>query len=135
MAAYSAAPLAKKLGIKDGFRIRLVGASEHYLSLLAPLPPRVPLCRGPARAVDLWHVIGKSLNRLRAQPPKALASIRQSGMIRVSWPKKVSGVATDVTEDRIRELALPLGLLDVKVCAIDDVWSGLKLVIRRENRK
>ena len=85
--------------------------------------------------IDLWHFFTKSRSELSRQLKSCLVQIRQDGMIWVSWPKKSSAVETDITEDTIRELALPLGLVDVKVCAVDDTWSGLKLVIRKSNRK
>ena len=84
--------------------------------------------------VDLWHIFSRSRTELSRLLPTAMKQIRPAGMIWVSWPKKSSGVKTDLTEDVIREIALPLGLVDVKVCAIDDTWSGLKLVIRVKNR-
>lgn len=89
----------------------------------------------PGVGVDLYHLFTRSRRELASRLPAAMASIRQNGMIWVSWPKKASGVTSDVAEDDVRRIALPLGLVDVKVCAVDDTWSGLKLVIRRENRR
>ena len=85
--------------------------------------------------VDLVHIFSIARAHLSAELRQALKEIEQDGAIWVSWPKKVSGVRTDLTEDIIREVALPMGLVDVKVCAVDETWSGLKLVIRKENRK
>ncbi len=85
--------------------------------------------------IDIWHFFTRSSAELKQQLPKMLKAITQNGMIWVSWPKKVSKVPTDVTEDLIRKVALPLGLVDIKVCAVDVTWSGLKLVIRKELRK
>lgn len=85
--------------------------------------------------VDIFHFFCKSRSELATQLPKQMQRIRQNGMIWVSWPKKASKVATDITEDVIRDVALPLGLVDVKVCAVDEVWSGLKLVIRKQLRQ
>ena len=90
--------------------------------------------RRPRRQTPLWHVFTRSRSELLRQLRTSLGQIRQNGMIWVSWPKKSSGVPSQVTEDVVRELALPLGLVDVKVCAVDETWSGLKLVIRKENR-
>ncbi len=131
---YSGTPLAKKLGIKPGTRLRTEDAPAHYADLLAPLPDGVTPSTSLRRDVDVWHLFTTSAARLRARLPKALAGIRRDGAIWVSWPKKASRVPTDVTEDVVRAVALPLGLVDVKVCAVDEVWSGLKLVIRVERR-
>jgi hypothetical protein len=134
-AGYSGTSLAKKLGIKESFRIKTKQAPKNYAALLGPLPSDVTLGERTRGEIDLWHFFTKSKQDLATQLPKCLEEIKQDGMIWVSWPKKASGVVTDVTEDVVREVALPLGLVDVKVCAIDDTWSGLKLVIRKVNRK
>lgn len=133
-AGYSGTPLAKKLGYREGFRAALDGEPPYYGDLVAPLPVGVGFFTLRAADLDLVHLFVTSRERLDARLPKYLDRIRPGGMIWVSWPKKSSGVATDVTEDVVRAVALPLGLVDVKVCAVDQVWSGLKLVIRRENR-
>ena len=135
MAGYSGTPLAKKLGIKDGFRICVTNAPPDYMDLLAPLPPGVSISTRAAMGIDLWHLFTKSAEELRKRLPVMMSQIKRDGIIWVSWPKRSSKVQTDVTEDLIRDAALPLGLVDIKVCAIDEVWSGLKLVIRKENRK
>ena len=134
MSGYSGTPLARKLGIKPGFRVRVRNAPADYEALLAPLPDDVRISTRIRSDVDVWHLFTTSRRDLVRQLPSCLEHIRQNGMIWVSWPKKASGVATDVREDTVRAAALPLGLVDVKVCAVDDVWSGLKLVIRKENR-
>lgn len=134
MAGYSATPLCKKLGYKSGFRARINGAPEHYRDMLTPLPEGVLFSARFSRDVDLCHFFTTSSRGLRAALPTLMQVIRRDGMIWVSWPKKASKLATDVTEDTIRSVALPLGLVDVKVCAVDETWSGLKLVIRRELR-
>lgn len=134
-AGYSGTPLVKKLGVKRSFRIKTKNAPTNYRTLLAPLPEEVVIStqlRGP---VDLWHVFSKSRSELGRQLSTCLGEIKPGGMIWVSWPKKSSGVSADISEDVVRELAPKLGLVDVKVCAIDEVWSGLKLVIRKENRR
>ena len=135
MAGYSGTPLAKKLGIRDGLRVRISNAPDNYAELVSPLPEIVTVSTGIRNDIDLWHFFTMSADELRRALPKMMAAIRQDGMIWVSWPKKASKVSTDVTEDTVRKHALPLGLVDVKVCAVDDTWSGLKLVIRKELRK
>ncbi|ANO52028.1 DUF3052 family protein [Woeseia oceani] len=134
MAGYSATPLARKLGIREGARVRLKNEPEHYQQLLAPLPAGVTFSTRLRTDVDLCHFFTREERELRRTLPVLLTVIRQNGCIWVSWPKRASGVATDITEDTIREVALPLGLVDVKVCAVDETWSGLKLVIRKELR-
>ncbi len=134
MADYSGTPLAKKLRIKEGFRVRLTSAPRNYPDLISPCPENVRMSSTLNKDVDIWHLFSKFLSELQAELEKAMAGIRPDGMIWVSWPKKSSGAETDVSENKIREIALPLGLVDVKVCAVDETWSGLKLVIRRELR-
>ncbi|NNE43460.1 MAG: DUF3052 family protein [Gemmatimonadetes bacterium] len=135
MPGYSGTPLAKKLGIKPGFRVKTRNAPADYADLVAPLPEDVTVSSRLRGDVDLWHLFTASRAELHKQLPRCIAEIPSAGMIWVSWPKKASGVASDVTEDTVREVALPLGLVDIKVCAVDDTWSGLKLVIRKANRK
>src|SRR5215472_13462481 len=132
MSGYSGTPLWKKLGYKNGERTYVEGAPTTYATMLG-LPADISvqwekrICNG----LTLAHIFATS----RANLEKKLSSLRKTidsaGMIWVSWPKKSSGVATDVTEDVVRDIALPLGLVDIKVCAVDDVWSGLRLVIRK----
>jgi hypothetical protein len=133
-AGYSGKPVAQKLGIKPSFRIRTRNAPAPYRKIVGPLPDGVVVSDGATRPVDLVHMFVTSRAELGSQLCSGLKEIRQDGAIWVSWPKKSSGVSTDVTEDVIREVALPLGLVDVKVCAVDETWSGLKLVIRVKNR-
>jgi hypothetical protein len=134
MAGYSGTPLTKKLGIKVGYKIFLTGAPEHYPKLVAPLPDGVRFVARVGGDTDIVHLFATR----KALPAKSLrailAKLRPDGAIWVSWPKKASKQPTDITEDTIREIALPLGLVDIKVRAVDDIWSGLKLVIRKENR-
>lgn len=134
MAGYSGTALSKKLGYKPGFRARINGAPEAYRDMLEPLPESVQFSARFNRDVDLCHYFTKSSRDLTRALPKLMRVIRRDGMIWVSWPKKASKVPTDVTEDTIRSVALPLGLVDVKVCAVDETWSGLKLVIRKALR-
>ncbi len=133
-AGYSGTPLGKKLGLKPGHRVRVSNAPDDYPSLLAPVPEGVVLSARLRQDIDLWHLFTRRRAELERLLPKALEQIRRDGMIWVSWPKRASGVATDITEDTIREVALPMGLVDVKVCAVDATWSGLKLVIRKHLR-
>ncbi len=134
MAGYSGTPLPQKLGIKEGMRIITLDAPENYRKLLRKLPAGVEFSNKRQAEAHFIHffvtrrsVLEKELARLR----KILVS---DGVLWISWPKKSAGVKSDVTEDVIREVALPLGLVDVKVCAVDKTWSGLKLMIRRELR-
>ena len=135
MAGYSGTPLAKKLGIKPGARVYVENEPADYRQLLEPLPADVTFLRRLAAGVDVIHLFTKEARELAAKLPEYLQKMAQDGAVWVSWPKKAAKVPTDVTEDVVRELALPLGLVDVKVCAVDETWSGLKLVIRVENRK
>jgi len=135
MAGYSGTPLAKKLGFKEGSRVRTTKAPDGYLRLVAPVPGNVTISASIRARIDIWHLFTTSAAELREQLPAIMKVIHPDGMIWVSWPKKSSRVSTDVTEDTIRTVALPLGLVDVKVCAVDDTWSGLKLVVRKELRR
>lgn len=134
MAGYSPTPLVKKLGIKEGCRIRVTGAPLNYRILLEPIPTDVLISDRIAKTIDIWHFFTASASKLKLALPRMMKAIHPNGMIWVSWPKKSSGVPSTVTEDTIREFALPLGLVDIKVCAVDETWSGLKLVIRKELR-
>jgi len=135
MAGYSATPLAKKLGIDVGSRIYLSDAPKNYLTLVAPLPEGIRVVRKIDGETDIVHIFSTERAHLAAALRATLKRIKPDGTIWVSWPKKSSKVPTDITEDTIREVALPMGPVDIKVCAVDEVWSGLKLVVRRENRR
>jgi hypothetical protein len=130
----SGTPLARKLGIGAGSVVHLVAAPAAYRALLAPLPPDVRFAAAADAATDIVHVFAT----WRADFAPTLAALRRTlradAALWVSWPKQAARVPTDVTEDVIRAVALPLGLVDIKVCAVTDVWSGLKLVVRRELR-
>lgn len=133
-AGYSGTPLATKLGIKPSSTVRLVGAPEHFEEALGPLPDGVRVRRaGPFRA-DVVVLFTTSYAALADRVEPLGRAVHPDGSLWVAWPKKASGVATDVTEDAVREVALPLGLVDNKVCAVTDVWSGLRLVWRKERR-
>ena len=134
VAGYSGTPLAKKLGIKAGATVCLSHAPKHYGGLVAPLPDGVRLVGRVSGATDLIHIFVTRRKDLASGLRSTLKAMRPDAAVWVSWPKKASGVATDITEDTIREIALPMGLVDIKVCAVDEVWSGLKLVIRRSGR-
>jgi hypothetical protein len=133
MAGYSGTPLAAKLGIKAAAQLHLIGAPDNYLDLIAPLPEGVVVNRLSGRT-DLVHAFVTRRADLSKALATARAKLRPDAAIWVSWPKKSSKVPTEITEDAVRELALPLGFVDVKVCAVSDVWSGLKLVVRKELR-
>lgn len=133
-AGYSGTPLAKKLDIKPGFRIHVVNAPANYRELVDPLPANVTLVEAIENNLDLIHLFTDSSHDLGAKLSEYLTKIKANGAIWISWPKKASKVPTDLTEDVVRKLALATSLVDVKVCAVDDVWSALKLVIRLEKR-
>jgi hypothetical protein len=134
-AGYSGRALAAKLGIRPGERIVALGAPPHYRELLDPVPDGVSLrTRLGASERFIHRFVSRQADLVRGFPRLA-AALADDGMLWISWPKRASGVATDLTEDRIREIALPYGLVDVKVCAVDAVWSGLKLVRRRALRR
>jgi len=135
MTGYSGTPLAKKLGIKPDARIHVVGAPGDYRTLVTPLPERVTLATQLDEGVDTVHIFATRRAKLKEALRAALGKMRQDAAIWVSWPKRSSKGDTDITEDCIRELALPMGLVDIKVCAANEIWSGLKLVLRKERRK
>ncbi len=134
LAGYSGTPLWKKLGYKPGIRAYLEGAPADYRDKLAMDVDSITWLARPEDGIDLIHLFIKDAATLAKQLRRHLKHLVCNGMIWVSWPKRASKVETDITEDRIREIALPLGLVDIKVCAVDEVWSGLKLVIRKELR-
>jgi hypothetical protein len=135
MNGYSGTPLVKKLGIKANHKVYLHNAPDDYLALLGELPENVVFLESLSEKADVIHIFAPR----RAEMENALFNFKdkivENGTIWVSWYKKSAKIPTDVTEDIIRDTALPLGLVDIKVCAVDEKWSGLKLVIRRENRK
>ena len=135
MAGYSGTPLAQKLGIKARQKIVTIGAPANYRTLLAPLPEKVSFASKVKADAGFIHFFVSQRKVLERELKRFRKLIADTGTLWVSWPKKSSGVATDITEDTIREVALPLGFVDVKVCAVDETWSGLKLVIRKELRR
>lgn len=135
MAGYSATPLVKKLGIKEGQKLFLVNAPKNYFKLVSSLPPNVSILTRLAAGTDVAHIFSTTKSHLIKTLHLIFPKLKQDGTIWVSWPKKSAKVPSDITEDTIRQVALPMGLVDIKVCAVDEVWSGLKLVIRKELRK
>ena len=133
-AGYSGTPLAKKLGIKDGTRVLVIDPPANYLELIAPLPAGASVTDKPTKELDFIHFFTNSRDGLAAGLNQYKKLIKQDGAIWVSWYKKAAKLPTEITEDVVRDVALPLVLVDIKVCAVDEKWSGLKLVIRRENR-
>jgi hypothetical protein len=133
-AGYSGTPLSKKLGIKEAHSVLLVEAPKNYVDLLAPLPPAVQFVNQPGSTVDIAHVFVTQKEELARHLSALRKKLKPEAALWISWPKKASKVPTTVTEDTIRELALPLGFVDIKVCAVTEIWSGLKLVVRKELR-
>ncbi len=133
-AGYSGKPLAMKLGINEGDRVKIQHAPQNYLDLLHPLPANVAISNRLRGKVRIFHLFASKRAELKRGLQTALHQIQSDGMIWVSWPKQASGVPSEISEDSIRDAALTMGLVDVKVCAVDDVWSALKLVIRKSNR-
>src|SRR3954467_7204149 len=135
MAGYSKTPLAEKLGIKVGMKVAALNAPAGYRKLLAPLPADLSFTDKATRGAGFVHLFVTDRSVLEKELKRLRKALDDAGVLWISWPKKSSGVASDITEDVIREVCLPLGFVDVKVCAVDETWSGLKLMIRRENRK
>jgi len=133
MPGYSGTPLAKKLGIKDGFRVRFVDAPSEVTAELKPALKNCEIADGQL-PVDFAMVFTKSRASLGAEFQRFVKVLAPAGMLWISWPKKSSGVATDLGEHVIRETGLAAGLVDVKVCAVTEVWSGLKFVRRLKDR-
>jgi hypothetical protein len=134
MAGYSGKSVVQKLGIKPGFRIFTAGTPAAYSDIVGKLPEAVTIATTATAPLDMVHMFVTKAAGLAGKVRSYRTAIVPDGMIWVSWPKKSSGVPTDVTENLIRETVLPLGLVDIKVCAIDDTWSGLKFVIPRDQR-
>ena len=135
MAGYSGTPLWEKLGYRDGTLSYTEGAPADYVRMLH-LPSEISVKWSPraVRGTEFVHLFTASKSVLRKKLQLLRRTIAPSGIVWVSWPKKSSGVQSDITEDVVRDVALPLGFVDIKVCAVDEIWSGLKLVIRKELR-
>ncbi|MCP3385681.1 DUF3052 family protein [Bradyrhizobium sp. CCGUVB4N] len=134
MAGTSGKPIVQKLGIKPGFCIFVDGLATAYRDVVGELPDDVTIARTAKAPLDMVHLFAADAKGLAAKLRSYRKAIAPDGMIWASWPKKASGVATDVTEALVRETALANGLVDIKICAVDDVWSGLKLVIPVKDR-
>ena len=133
-AGYSGTPLAKKLSLKDGMRTWWDGMPDAVREEIGREGLQLDLLEAPESPIDAAHIFVSARGELEAKLHQLMPLLSPGGFIWVSWPKKAAKVPTDITEDVIREVALPMGLVDVKVCAVDVTWSGLKLVIRKENR-
>jgi hypothetical protein len=131
---YSGTPLVRKLGFKPGMRVHYAAAPQSFPALVGELPDGVRVLDRAAADLDLAMLFVTERRELERGLASLHPRLQPAGMIWVAWPKRASNVPTDVTEDVVRDVALPRGLVDVKVCAIDEVWSGLKLVIRKERR-
>jgi hypothetical protein len=134
MAGYSGTPLPKKLGIKEATRVALLHKPDGFDATLGELPDGATVTERLGKSHDVIVAFVDNRAHLERAVPKLEQAIFPDGAIWVAWPKKASKIPTDMTEDVVREVFLPRGLVDVKVCAIDDVWSGLKVVWRKENR-
>jgi hypothetical protein len=134
MSGYSGRPLVSKLGIKPNTRIAIMNAPQGYRLTLGRLPPGVTVVPAARGKLTFIHFFTVSRDLLESRFPALVRALEPAGALWISWPKKASGVSTDLTEDAIRAIALAGGLVDVKVAAVDDVWSGLKLVRRLQDR-
>jgi hypothetical protein len=136
MAGYSGTPVAQKLGFKEGFRAALVNPPKDFEKELGNLPDNVEIfVENLRKPLDLVVLFTDSQRNLKRQFPRLAQKLRSNGMLWISWPKKSSRVATDLSENIIREIGLDAGLVDVKVCAVNDIWSGLKFVYRLKDRR
>jgi hypothetical protein len=133
MAGYSGTPLIKKLGVKENFNVAFVNAPAGYVKALE-LPSTVIVSSRSKKPLDFVQLFVQTRHELEHKFPQYCAKLNPSAMFWISWPKKSSGVATDLTEDAIRAIGLANGMVDVKVCAVDDIWSGLKFVFRLQDR-
>ena len=131
-AGYSGTPLPKKLGIKEGTRLALLGAPEGFMSTLGSLPPGVSVREKSGGEGDVILLFSTKFSRLKTEFPKAMRMMPAGGgMLWVAWPKKAAGMDTDLDENLIRDFGLAAGVVDTKVCAIDETWSGLRFSRRR----
>jgi hypothetical protein len=136
MAGYSGTPLVKKLGFKEGFRVGLVNPPKGFQKELVPLPADVKISVDTLiKPLDLIVLFADSQRTLKTQFSKLARKLEANGMLWIAWPKKASGIASDLSDNSLRHIGLDAGLVDVKVCAVNEVWSGLKFVYRLEDRK
>ena len=133
-AGYSGTPLTKKLGIKEDFRVAMIGAPDGFREELTDLPLGVTFVTSLAAQLDLIMFFVKSQSEMTRNFPRLAAKLKPAGMLWLAWPKKASGVATDLSDNSVRQIGLDAGLVDVKVCAVNEIWSGLKFVIRVKDR-
>ncbi|HVG32804.1 MAG TPA: hypothetical protein VM911_06985 [Pyrinomonadaceae bacterium] len=134
MAGYSGTPLAKKLGIKEGYRIALVNAPQNFADELGPLPACVVIVKRLQPSLNLILFFAASQSELSKRFPELAKRLVPNGMLWVAWPKKSSGIATDLSFEVVQSIGLAEGMVDTKVCAVNDVWSGLRFVIRLNDR-
>lgn len=134
MVGYSGKSLADKLGFRPNQTILSVAAPAEYLRWLGLLPTNLTWAKRPSRSINLVHLFVTKRTQLKKLLTQYRHSLKPDVVVWISWPKKTSGVVTDITEDRIRDIALPLGWVDIKVCAVSEIWSGLKLMIRKTER-
>ena len=134
MVGYSGTPLARKLGITEGSRVALLSAPDGFDEELAPLPAGVTLLRRLGPGIDVAVLFVTERRELERRSPAVAKAVFPAGGFWVAWPKRASEVPTDLTEDVLREVGLPQGLVDNKVCAVTEIWSGLRFVWRKENR-
>lgn len=134
MAGYSETPLAKKLGLKEGSRVAMTGAPPGFRRELIGLPDGVNFVTTTASELDVILFFVKSQRELIQNFPRLASHLKPAGMLWIAWPKKASGVKTDLSDNSVRQIGLDAGLVDVKVCAVNEVWSGLKFVIRVKDR-
>ncbi|HEU4390022.1 MAG TPA: DUF3052 domain-containing protein [Blastocatellia bacterium] len=134
-AGYSGKPLIEKLGMKPGMRVFLINAPDNYSSILGPFPEGTLLIKSLRGPLDLIHLFTVSVGELDKNFARARKRLASNGALWVSWPKRSSGVKTDVNENVVRKIGLAQGLVDVKICAVDEMWSGLKFVYRLKDRK
>ena len=134
MAGYSGTTLEKKLGIRENFKIRLINIPDNYFGLFSDFPQNIQIIRDAGIKKNFIHYFTRDSKELCSLLPILKDEIELNGMIWISWPKKSSTILTDLTEDFIRSYALKIGLVDIKVCAVDETWSGLKFVIPVKHR-
>lgn len=133
-AGYSGTPLVKKLGIKENATIKLVNEPAHYLKLIGKIPAGVRFIQNDRDPADFIHIFATQASALKKALPSLKKQLKKDGMMWVSWPKKSAKVSTDVDESVVHSLGLATGLVDVKVCAVDETWSGFKFVYRLKDR-
>lgn len=134
MAGYSGTPLQKKLGLKPGYKIYILRPPTEYFRWISPLPEGAEVLEKQSGELDFIHLFVKEKKVFQQEFVKGKRHLKKDGMLWISWPKKASKVPTDLDENTIRDIGLREGLVDVKVCAVDDVWSGLKFVFRVKDR-